>query len=191
MLISDLHLFLESCVSGITLQNRDGSPSHLLGTDILQMVQSYLKDSEFFLGKGDIVNQFASLVYAFGWLDAGSYLGLYHSSSDPECLERIVFPSEYDREHLVLKTDKYLIMLGNAILSVSVFPCSGSPLAPAADKCLSMAKDSHSCAEELIGEKQYVSALGHLCYGYGWLDTAVRAGLMKVHSNFDLFTTEF
>ena len=56
MLISDLHLFLESCVSGITLQNRDGSPYHLLGTDILQMVQSYLKDSEFFLGKGDIVN---------------------------------------------------------------------------------------------------------------------------------------
>ena len=125
MLISDLHLFLESCVSGIILQNRRGSPYHLLGADILQMVQSYLKDSEFFLGKGDIVNQFASLVYAFGWLDAGSYLGLYHSSSDPECLERIVFPKlNMTGNTFVLKTDKYLIMLGNAILSVSVFPCS-------------------------------------------------------------------
>ncbi|MDD3573992.1 DUF357 domain-containing protein [Methanospirillum sp.] len=191
MFISDYHIILNKFISGIYLQNSYGSPYHLLGTDILQMVRSYLQDSEFFLNKGDIVNQYASLVYAHGWLDAGAYLGLYSISSNPGYFEEIIFPNKYDKEHLFYKTSKYYTMLGNAISSITLFPGHGSPLAQAADTCLLKAEKSHVRAEEFCNKKNYVSALGHLCYGYGWLDTAVRAGLLTVHANFDLFTTEF
>ncbi len=41
--------------------------------DFLDMIQRYIKDAE----KGEIVNSFAALNYAHGWLDAGARIGLW------------------------------------------------------------------------------------------------------------------
>lgn len=50
--------------------------------DFLDMAARYYSDAEFFNKKGDIVNAFAALSYAHGWLDAGARLGLFDVGGD-------------------------------------------------------------------------------------------------------------
>lgn len=45
--------------------------------DFLDMIQRYYDDARHFDKKGDIVNAFAALSYAHGWLDAGARLGIF------------------------------------------------------------------------------------------------------------------
>ncbi len=45
--------------------------------DFLDMIERYIKDAEHFEKKGAIVDAFAALNYAHGWLDAGARLGLF------------------------------------------------------------------------------------------------------------------
>ena len=48
--------------------------------EILEMVGNYISDAEHFYNKGDVVNAFAALAYAHGWLDAGARLKIYKVS---------------------------------------------------------------------------------------------------------------
>ncbi|MBI3032566.1 DUF357 domain-containing protein [Candidatus Woesearchaeota archaeon] len=50
--------------------------------DFLDMAQRYYDDAEHFKKKGEIVNAFAALNYAHGWLDAGARLGLFDVDGD-------------------------------------------------------------------------------------------------------------
>ena len=45
--------------------------------EIIQMVSCYLKDSEYFEKKNHLVNAFACLNYAHGWLDCGARLKIF------------------------------------------------------------------------------------------------------------------
>jgi len=45
--------------------------------DFLDMAQRYYSDALHFRSRGDIVNAFAAVNYAHGWLDAGARLGLF------------------------------------------------------------------------------------------------------------------
>ena len=45
--------------------------------DFLDMIRRYISDAEHFREKGDIVNAFAALNYAHGWLDAGARIGIF------------------------------------------------------------------------------------------------------------------
>ena len=46
--------------------------------DILDMAERYFSDANHFKDKGDLVNAFACLNYAHGWLDAGARLKLFN-----------------------------------------------------------------------------------------------------------------
>ena len=50
--------------------------------EIINMVQNYLSDSKYFENKGDLVNAFAAINYAHGWLDSGARLGIFLVSDD-------------------------------------------------------------------------------------------------------------
>lgn len=50
--------------------------------DFFDMAQRYYDDARHFREKGDIVNAFACLNYAHGWLDAGARLGLFDVDHD-------------------------------------------------------------------------------------------------------------
>lgn len=52
--------------------------------DFLDMAQRYFDDAKHFEEKGDIVNAFAALNYAHGWLDAGARIGLFDVDHDSE-----------------------------------------------------------------------------------------------------------
>jgi hypothetical protein len=45
--------------------------------DFLDMIQRYVDDAKHFHEKGDIINAFAAITYAHGWLDAGARIGLW------------------------------------------------------------------------------------------------------------------
>ena len=45
--------------------------------DFLDMAERYYKDALHFKKEGNIVNAFAALNYAHGWLDAGARAGFY------------------------------------------------------------------------------------------------------------------
>ncbi len=45
--------------------------------DFIDTVERYISDAEHFASKGDLVNAFAALNYAHGWLDAGAKIGVF------------------------------------------------------------------------------------------------------------------
>ncbi len=45
--------------------------------DFVDMIERYVSDAHHFASKGDLVNAFAALNYAHGWLDAGARIGLF------------------------------------------------------------------------------------------------------------------
>lgn len=50
--------------------------------DFLDMARRYFSDAKHFKEKGNLVNAFACLNYAHGWLDAGARLGLFDVGKD-------------------------------------------------------------------------------------------------------------
>lgn len=59
-------------------------PSHLrkMAEDFLNMASSYYSDALHFRENGDLINAFAAVNYAHGWLDAGARLGLFDVDGD-------------------------------------------------------------------------------------------------------------
>lgn len=153
------------------------------------MITSYLHDSLFFEQRGDTVNQYASLSYLHGWLSAGLYLGLL--TSPERYHDDVCYCSDVsDGEKLTEKTVRYEKMLKSALESVEILPGQGSPVYEGALHCIAVSEKCLQTGSEKVGEGLLVIALGEFSYGYGWLDTAVRAGLLGVVANPELFTTE-
>jgi len=50
--------------------------------DFMNMAKSYYSDACHFYEKGDLVNAFAAVNYAHGWLDAGARLGVFEVEGD-------------------------------------------------------------------------------------------------------------
>ena len=50
--------------------------------EIFEMVENYLSDSMHFRKKEDLVNSFAAINYAHGWIDAGVRLGIFDVKDD-------------------------------------------------------------------------------------------------------------
>jgi len=50
--------------------------------EIIEMVSNYLSDAKYFEEKRDLVNAFAALNYAHGWLDSGVRLGVFNVKDD-------------------------------------------------------------------------------------------------------------
>jgi len=50
--------------------------------EIIEMVSNYVSDAHHFEDKGDLVNAFAALNYAHGWLDSGVRLKVFDVDDD-------------------------------------------------------------------------------------------------------------
>ena len=55
-----------------------------LAEDFLEMAQSYSSDAKRFAKDGDLVNAFACINYAHGWLDCGARIGLFDVGGDDQ-----------------------------------------------------------------------------------------------------------
>jgi hypothetical protein len=119
-------------------------------------------------------------------MDSGLFLGFIQGESLPLCLgSETVIPVSMT-EQLREKRTRYEKMLILAVRSVEIAAETGSPFHEAAVTILLNAEAGidnsriiHCCA-----------SLGHLSYGYGWLDAGIRAGLFRILDHPELFTTE-
>ncbi|MCR4284598.1 MAG: DUF357 domain-containing protein [archaeon] len=50
--------------------------------EIIEMVTNYISDAHHFEEKEDLINAFAALNYAHGWLDSGVRLGIFDVHDD-------------------------------------------------------------------------------------------------------------
>jgi len=50
--------------------------------EIIDMVEDYLSDAHHFEQKQDLINAFAAINYAHGWLDTGARLGIFDVKDD-------------------------------------------------------------------------------------------------------------
>ena len=53
-----------------------------LAEDFLNMAVSYYNDGKHFREEGDLLNAFAAVNYAHGWLDCGARIGLFDVGGD-------------------------------------------------------------------------------------------------------------
>jgi len=53
-----------------------------LADDFLEMAKCYVSDARKFSEKGELVNAFACINYAHGWLDCGARMGLFDVGGD-------------------------------------------------------------------------------------------------------------
>ena len=63
----------------LSLAEKSGNRTDLVQEreDFLDMIRRYIKDAKHFRENGDVVNAFAALNYAHGWLDSGAGLGIF------------------------------------------------------------------------------------------------------------------
>ena len=53
-----------------------------IALDFLSMIECYFNDAKVFIEKGSYIDGFASLNYAYGWIDAGVRLGIFDVGED-------------------------------------------------------------------------------------------------------------
>jgi hypothetical protein len=66
----------------LTVAAPERSFNRRLAEDFLNMARSYYHDAVHFREQGDLVNAFASVNYAHGWLDCGARIGLFDVGGD-------------------------------------------------------------------------------------------------------------
>lgn len=180
---------LESALKNTAVCADKETPYFRLSEEILEMASAYRKDGTTFFKSGDLVNAHASFAYGFGWFDFGAMSGLLKGAVPAKRLPFFddnmpdnLFP------HLFEKTNRYRRMLFEAVNSVDVSPDKESPLHDFSLLILKSASEHLSNGDIFLSEKKYVNALGHLSYGYGLLDAAVRCGLLIITGDRSLFT---
>jgi hypothetical protein len=62
----------------------DRSFGKKMADDFLSMAVSYYNDAMHFREEGDLVNAFAAVNYAHGWIDCGARIGLFDVGGDSD-----------------------------------------------------------------------------------------------------------
>jgi len=155
--------------------------------EIFGLAGCYLDDGDHFLSVGDRVNALASFAYASGLIDTGLFLGLFDRRSPCSILleEEDLGPDLF--EHLHEKAIRYGRLLESA----------HSACQPSAEPGISW-YDGGVCVRAVagtylaggtwfLGADRYNNALSCFSYGHGWLDAALRVGLLRITSDRELF----
>lgn len=90
-------------------------------------------------------------------------------------------------ESLAEKTDQYERMLAEGIAVATISPRDGSPLAALAAEHREMAESYLHDGRHFRDQSDLPNALAAFAYGHGWLDAAVRSGLLDVPDDADVF----
>jgi hypothetical protein len=158
------------------------------GGEILGMAKCYLADGNSFLDKDDPVNALASFAYAAGWMDTGQYIGIF--TSGPLCRnllsDKNSVPDCYHHK-LFEKTCRYQRLLDNAIKSSEPGSEIGIHWYDGGERVIMVATAYLTGGNLFLQEERNEDALACFSYGHGWLDAALRTGLIRINGNRDLF----
>jgi uncharacterized protein len=162
----------------------------LAGMEILGMARCYEKDGNSFLTGNDPVNACASFAYAAGWLDTGSYIGII-TSDRPLCRKMLsnnaLIPGNF-HHHLVEKACRYQRLLDSATTSSAPGSETGIHWYKGGERVIAVATAYLTGGKMFVRVERYEDALACFSYGHGWLDAALRAGIIRITGNRDLFS---
>ncbi|WP_346866167.1 DUF357 domain-containing protein [Methanocalculus sp. MSAO_Arc2] len=176
---------LGSCTPAITTI----SPYRKIAEEIVEMATAYKEDGWVFYTRNDPVNALAAWYYGYGWLDAGTYLGVINTDTQfpgiDGCID--IIPPLFSAI-LEEKTIRYANMLTLASLAIDWAPDSSSPIYLACAHVVSIVEQWRTTGDMYLQKNWYAPALASYSYGYGWLDCGVRAGLFRITGDRRLFT---
>ncbi len=156
--------------------------------EIIEMTGCYLADGFAFQKAGDHPNALASLWYAAGWADAGLCLGyLSGTLICPNPCTGLQDLPDVNQRLLESKSLKYEQLLARAISFVSIAPEPMTPAWSGAGSTLLVAKTYLRQGRVLLEESDFPGALSLFSYGHGWLDAAVRSGLLHILGQKEIF----
>jgi hypothetical protein len=187
----EIHIFHKK-LSGILDDPSIFAPQEsLLGftaREILGMARCYLADGTSFLGKDDPVNTVASFAYAAGWLDTGSYIGIF----SPGQLCRFLLSergsvTDLFHDRLTEKACRYQRLLDSAVKSSEPGSETGICWYNGGERVISIATAYSSGGRLFLQMERFEDALACFSYGHGWLDAAIRAGLIRITGNREIF----
>lgn len=188
MTVRSSDLMLEDALGAVVPAVPAGSALAEVAACVLRMVESYLSDGRVFAARGDPVNAHASFAYAFGWLDAGAYLGLYGGRSVPLEYDFAASVPPSSLDHLAEKTARYERLLAQALSSVEPAPDAETPMYSAACRLREVGRSALARGRSHMAAGRRAQALGWYSYGYGWLDAGVQAGLFVITGSREIFT---
>jgi uncharacterized protein len=167
-------------MSGTTLLTRARA-------EMFQIALCYRDDGDLFLRKGDRVNALASFAYASGWIDTGFFLGIFSLGSPCGILlgEEEVYPDLQD--HLREKTIRYGRLLTTASSSCRPSAEPGIAWHDGGMRVMVIAGTYLRGGTWFLREDRFNNALSSFSYGHGWLDAAIRVGLISITSDRELF----
>ena len=165
-----------------------GSLLAFTGREILSMARCYLEDGENFSKKDDPVNALASFAYAAGWLDTGHYIGIV--TSGPLCKNLLSGTSSIparSHQHLIEKACRYRQLLDSAIISSEPGAEPGIYWYEGGGKIIAIAAAYATGGTLFLRTERHEDALACFSYGHGWLDASLRAGLIRITGNREIF----
>jgi hypothetical protein len=161
----------------------------LAGSEILGMAQCYQKDGRSFSARNDPVNALASFAYAAGWLDTGRYIGII-TSDRPLCRNLLSdgtsIPDNF-RHQLVEKACRYERLLDSATISSEPGSETGIHWYDGGERVIAIATAYLTGGRMFLRIERYEDALACFSYGHGWLDAALRTGIIRIVGNRDFF----
>lgn len=177
----------QSASAEITVPDRTGL--YDVAGDNITMVTAYLRDGDTFLASKDPVNALAAYSYALGWLHCGASVGFLSvlPARCPFVKPIDPLPATFYGK-LTEKAQRYSRLLTTARSAIVPAAENGSPLFHITDHIFLSAECYLGQGNRFLGLHRYEDALASFSYGHGWLDAGIRAGLIRVLSDRDLFT---
>lgn len=182
---------LERLLERIRTLSEEGTLAAALAADTIRMARAYLSDGKRFERSGDPVNALASYAYAFGWTDCAAWIGLFscgHERGNGRDWGLAPAVPSGLRDHLAEKTGRYDRLLSDAIMAA--VPAAETSTVPEdfGRRVLVVASVCSRSGKYLASAGHPEEALFSFSYGHAWLDAGIRAGLLRVSGNRELFT---
>jgi hypothetical protein len=189
MNITDYGKMLVKQRDTIRITSPIGTALYKTASDNLEMINAYIEDGFTFLESGNGVNALAAFFYSLGWLHFGITYGFFATQeSDCPLFSPIELPITNLREQLEQKTQRYRLLLDTACAAAVPAPEEETVIHDTVERILMIISIYAMQGNRSFLKLQNGNALMFFSYGHGWLDAAVRAGLLRVISDRDLFT---
>ncbi|MEN6394917.1 MAG: DUF357 domain-containing protein [Methanoregula sp.] len=192
MLIAGCGKLLSGELDAVAVAPVMDTPLGALGGTVRGMARAYADDGATFFNGGDLVNALAAYYYGFGWLHFGLAYGLLFVPDKKPVACPFSGPIEILPLSLAAKLDektrRYARLLDTACGSVVPAPEPETAGGMFARRVMVIGACYARGGQGGLATGAQEEALARFSYGHGWLDAGVRAGLLSLTGNREIFT---
>ena len=190
MLIAACGELLSRELDATTVVPDEGTPLGAIAGTVRGMARAYADDGVTFFAGGDLVNTLAAYYYGSGWLHFGLAYGLLALPGTATCPfagpAETLPPALFGK--LDEKTRRYARLLDTACASVQSAPEPETTGGIFARRVIAVGTCYARGGQASLAAGEMEVALARFSYGHAWLDAGVRAGLLVLTGNREIFT---